>query len=516
MAKPYEHIDYFNPRQEDEDHDEIDCEGQNHRVVGSSSIHNDNDDESSVSSGMISIEQKVTALECIFDGLKGEHLMDDQEVERHSEISYDHNTEDVDTLRRELEDADRNHSLSWKEYLASLKKNSGMLPSTAVTDDNHTEDEEEMALKLEFGNVSVRTKDDLTWDDIIQRSAEHAGMDFADELSEDSFGAIPEKKTTSEHGSGKSSRLKRFAWILLLILAVVIGTVLLLFNGSNDGPADGPRSNQVNKLVTEAPSTSTIPQKPPTASGGATVAPVAASPTMAPDVGQPSMPTFTAAPTPSRKTVAPTLSPVYREEMVRFLQTEYSVDFQDSLAHTNQAIDWLMSEDPHEMDHKFAQRFSLVALDYSLQDNSATTAARTASLTFPVIATSKIDECQWQGVNCNGEGWVIKLNLNGQWLKGDIPSEIRILQDTLTVLDLSENEISGSIPDGLFQLTKLERLYLYQNKLSGVVSPEFGVLENLTHLHASHNNFDGPLPNDFRRMTNLREFGFLVGGLKLR
>jgi hypothetical protein len=483
MTKPYEHIDYFNPKKDDDD--EVASVDSDDPVHSSSSLNGDE----SVSSGILSIEKKVNALEDLFKDLEGE--LGDNEEERQSEFSYDTTTrDDVDKLRRELDDADRHHSLSWKNYFASLKKKNEKteLPSSM------TETQEEtIALKLGFENVTT-PPEKLTWDDIIQRSSENSENDFADERSDGDKERTPlhapctRDEKTCELGSTR--RFKSFVWILLLILAVICGTVLFIIHRRNDEP----NSNQNDRLITEAPS--------PLGSATSTLKPSSTrAPTMASTTVQPSIPTSTMAPTESRATTSPSLLQVYRSAVIEFLQTEYGVDFQDPDSPTNKAVDWLMSEGPHEMDHKLAQRFTLAVLDFSLQ--SAVTSART--LNFPNFATPKVDECQWYGVYCNGEGWVRELSLNGQGLKGKIPSEIRILQGSLVSLDLSRNEISGSIPDDLFQLINLERLYVYQNQLTGGVSPKFSLLQDLTHLHASHNNLDGPLPNDFRRMTHLRK-----------
>jgi Leucine-rich repeat (LRR) protein len=486
MAKLYAHIDYFNPTKDDDD--EVALVDGDDSVHSSSSLNGDE----SVSSGILSIEKKVNALEDLFEDLEAE--LGDDEEERRSEFSYDTTPrDDVDKLRRELDDADKNHSLSWKNYLASLKRknNKAELPSSTTQTQEGT-----IALKLGFENVTT-APEKLTWDDIIQRSSENSESDFADEHSGGDKEATPLHAPCTRDENlidpGSTRRFKSFVWILLLILAIMCGTVLVIIYRPNDEP----NSNQNDRLITEAPSSlgsSPVQSATSTLKPSSTRAPTIASTTV-----QPSIPTSTMAPTESRATEAPLL---YRSAVIEFLQTEYAVDFQDPDSPTNKAVDWLMSEGPHEMDHKLAQRFTLAVLDFSLQGDAVTSAG---TLNFRNFALPKVDECQWYGVYCNGEGWVRELSLNGQGRRGKIPSEIRILQDNLVSLDLSRNEISGSIPDELFQLTNLERLYVYQNQLTGGVSPKFSLLQDLTHLHASHNNLDGPLPNDFRRMTNLRK-----------
>jgi hypothetical protein len=61
--------------------------------------------------------------------------------------------------------------------------------------------------------------------------------------------------------------------------------------------------------------------------------------------------------------------------------------------------------------------------------------------------------CSWYGVECSG-GYV-------------------------TWLDLSENQLSGSIPPELGNLANLQRLDLSENQLSGSIPPELGNLANM-------------------------------------
>nr|GLL30766.1 receptor-like protein 12 [Ipomoea trifida] len=72
-------------------------------------------------------------------------------------------------------------------------------------------------------------------------------------------------------------------------------------------------------------------------------------------------------------------------------------------------------------------------------------------------------------------------------------------------LDLSRNNLNGSIPESLFnRLEKLEYLYLYDNKFSGPLPPNIGKLFNLKHLDLSRNNLNGSIPESlFNRLEKL-------------
>ncbi|MYI28063.1 MAG: hypothetical protein F4064_08210, partial [Acidimicrobiales bacterium] len=60
-------------------------------------------------------------------------------------------------------------------------------------------------------------------------------------------------------------------------------------------------------------------------------------------------------------------------------------------------------------------------------------------------------------------------------LSGSIPPELGNLTG-LETLSLSGNALSGSIPPSLGNLTNLTRLSLYSNELSGSIPPELGRL----------------------------------------
>ncbi|RVW24102.1 Receptor-like protein 12 [Vitis vinifera] len=67
-----------------------------------------------------------------------------------------------------------------------------------------------------------------------------------------------------------------------------------------------------------------------------------------------------------------------------------------------------------------------------------------------------------------------------------IPSRLYTLPSL--VIDLSMNELHGSIPSSIFKFANLEFLYLYSNNLSGVLeTSNFGKLRNLTSLDLSNN-----------------------------
>ena len=94
----------------------------------------------------------------------------------------------------------------------------------------------------------------------------------------------------------------------------------------------------------------------------------------------------------------------------------------------------------------------------------------------------------WYGVEVNGEGRVISL-------------------------DLSQNELAGELPPELGNLAALERLGLYRNGLTGAIPPEFGSLPNLQRLDVVGNRLEGPIPPELGNLAKLESLELGRNGL---
>merc|ERR1712238_420663 len=82
--------------------------------------------------------------------------------------------------------------------------------------------------------------------------------------------------------------------------------------------------------------------------------------------------------------------------------------------------------------------------------------------------------------------------------RGHLSSTIRLLRSSLTLLDVSHNHLGGTIPEELYALTQLQKLFVYQNHLEGTLSTLIGDLDAITHLYLSHNNFGGTIPLELK------------------
>ena len=111
----------------------------------------------------------------------------------------------------------------------------------------------------------------------------------------------------------------------------------------------------------------------------------------------------------------------------------------------------------------------------------------------------------------NGANW--KTSTNWKTTDGDWYGVTTDINGAVTELRLPNNNLVGTIPAALGDLTNLTKLHLHSNGLIGTIPAELGQLTNLTELHL-HNNRDkrypngvlnGPLPTSFTALTSLTE-----------
>ncbi|WP_088894788.1 DUF4347 domain-containing protein [Leptolyngbya ohadii] len=108
---------------------------------------------------------------------------------------------------------------------------------------------------------------------------------------------------------------------------------------------------------------------------------------------------------------------------------------------------------------------------------------------------------QWKGVELWGDR-VASLYLHLNNLSGTIPSELGNLS-ILYSLDLSANQLSGTIPSSLGSLSSLASLNLGENQLSGAIPVELGNLSKLGFLVLGTNNLSGTIPSQLGNLNNL-------------
>ncbi len=111
--------------------------------------------------------------------------------------------------------------------------------------------------------------------------------------------------------------------------------------------------------------------------------------------------------------------------------------------------------------------------------------------------TTNCDICSWYGITCNGfspdASRVSKLELSNNNLSGTLPLDIGEMSN-MRVLDLSNNHISGSLPTSFLGIG-LTVLDLSNNQMNGEIPPEIWRFAMMANLDLSNNQFSGPIPS---------------------
>ena len=114
---------------------------------------------------------------------------------------------------------------------------------------------------------------------------------------------------------------------------------------------------------------------------------------------------------------------------------------------------------------------------------------------------SEENVCYWHGVNCNIEGLIESIELSDNKLSGTTSSEIYALPN-LYKLDLKKNPDIAINFDGIGNATNLVELKISDNDLTSVAG--IGEAKSLEYLHLTNNNLGGTIPNEIFELTNLK------------
>ncbi|XP_057972182.1 probable LRR receptor-like serine/threonine-protein kinase IRK [Malania oleifera] len=98
---------------------------------------------------------------------------------------------------------------------------------------------------------------------------------------------------------------------------------------------------------------------------------------------------------------------------------------------------------------------------------------------------------------------LLSLNVSWNFLSGPIPVSLGDLKTT-HVLDLSNNWLNGSIPSEIGGVISLKELRLERNFLSGTIPTQIEKCSSLSSLNLSRNNITGPIPVAIANLTNLQ------------
>eukprot|EP00980_Cylindrotheca_fusiformis_P015861 scaffold4637_cov128-Cylindrotheca_fusiformis.AAC.32 len=96
-----------------------------------------------------------------------------------------------------------------------------------------------------------------------------------------------------------------------------------------------------------------------------------------------------------------------------------------------------------------------------------------------------------------------KLHMSNLGLRGSIPDSIFDLTK-LVGLYANYNSFSGTIPTRIGEFRDLDELYLFDNELTGQIPTQIGSLTGLEILNLGQNAFSGSLPMELNSLTNLQ------------
>ncbi|CAI5484438.1 unnamed protein product, partial [Closterium sp. Yama58-4] len=108
----------------------------------------------------------------------------------------------------------------------------------------------------------------------------------------------------------------------------------------------------------------------------------------------------------------------------------------------------------------------------------------------------------FDGVSCDGAGFVTLLSLSYSHLTGSLPETIGVFS-RLQYFYIDQNSISGSLPASFSNLVSLREFDAHSNQLSGPLPEGIGTLTALYELYLQDNQLDGPIPSSFTGLTAL-------------
>ncbi|KAG8069956.1 hypothetical protein GUJ93_ZPchr0006g40873 [Zizania palustris] len=125
------------------------------------------------------------------------------------------------------------------------------------------------------------------------------------------------------------------------------------------------------------------------------------------------------------------------------------------------------------------------------------------SPTLPKWTANGGDPCGdgWQGVVCIGSN-IDSITFNAANLGGQLGSLGKFT--SITTIDLSNNNIGGTIPEDL--PVTLQRFFMSDNQLTGSIPVTLSNLQSLTAMSLNGNHLDGKLPDAFDSLTSLVNF----------
>jgi Leucine-rich repeat (LRR) protein len=126
--------------------------------------------------------------------------------------------------------------------------------------------------------------------------------------------------------------------------------------------------------------------------------------------------------------------------------------------------------------------------------------ARLRSISYIDLSNNQLDGSIPDSLGTAGQ--LSFLNLTNNKFAGELPATIGSI-DYIQTLYLSRNQLSGNIPVGIWRLKHLGGLFLSDNQLTGTIPDAVGKLSELRQLILNNNQLSGSIPDSLTNLTLL-------------
>lgn len=151
-----------------------------------------------------------------------------------------------------------------------------------------------------------------------------------------------------------------------------------------------------------------------------------------------------------------------------------------------------------------------------LEDNNLVGTIPEASWSLPFLQTVNLKDNAELHINFRGFEFGDGVQL--LYLSGTRVDSLEGISEgvRLRELHLTNCDMTGTLPEEIYDLNELKGLYIAFNYFSGKISPSIGNMLNLTDFYAFDNDFTGQLPSEIGLMNSLEDLGkfdFLNGAV---